>query len=118
MDEPVKIRLAHDFEDEYAMEFCLLNERPRWHQVQSYVRALPGSKPGTGCCYGMWCTRWFEVSDTDHGKEILEFYRGKIKTVADIYSLFIEKGIRERERDIEAYKKYKAHLESIPDTIE
>lgn len=121
MDEPVKIRLVHDFEDEYAMEFCLLNERPHWYQVQQYSRTLDDTyEPGSSSCYssGLWTTRWFTVKDLDHGKKILEFYRGKIKTVADIYSLFIEKGIRERERDIEAYNKYKTHIDSIPDTIE
>lgn len=121
MQEPVKIRLVHDFDDEYAMEFCLLNESPCWHQVQQYSRTLDNTyEPGSSTCYssGVWTTRWFTVKDLDHGKKILEFYRGKINTVADIYCLFIEKGIRERERDIEAYKKYRAERDAIPDCIE
>ncbi|MBR6892568.1 MAG: hypothetical protein IKN15_04965 [Bacteroidaceae bacterium] len=120
MGEPVKIRLVHDFQDEYAMEFCLLNERPCWNQVQQYFRTIDHTyEPGSGWgSSGVWSTRWFKVNDLDHAKKILEYYRGKINTVADIYSLFIEKGVRERERDMEAYKKYKEHLNSIPDTIE
>lgn len=123
MNEPVKIRLVNDFEDEYAMEFCLLNETPRWHgpswhQVQTYVCALRGTEPGTGLSTGVWTTRWFEVRDADHAKKILENYREKIKTVGDIYRLFIENSIRERERDMEAYKKYKSHLDSLPNCVE
>lgn len=118
MDEPVKIRLVHDFEDEYAMEFCLLNERPCWHQVQEYVHALEGMKPGTGYRYGVWSTHWFEVNDTDHAKKILEHYRKKINTVGDIYRLFIEEGINERKADMDAYMKFQSHLDSLPDCVE
>lgn len=118
MDDPVKIRLVHDFEDEYAMEFCLLNERPDWHEVQSYIRALPGSEPGTGCLYGVWSTRWFEVSDADHAKKILEHYRKKITTVGDIYRLFIEEGVNERKEDMDAYIKFQSHIDSLPDCVE
>lgn len=117
MDEPVKIRLVHDFGDNYAMEFCLL-ERPDWHEVQTYVRALPGSKPGTGCLYGVWSTHWFEVSDADHAKKILEHYRKKIKTVGDIYHLFIEEGVNDRKADMDAYIKFQSHLDSLPDCVE
>ena len=120
MDEPVKIRLVHDYEDEYAMEFCLLNERPSWYQVQEYIHTIDHTyEPGSGCsCHGVWSTRWFTVKDLDHAKKILEHYRAKIKTVGDIYNLFIEKGIRDRERDMEAYKKYRAQRDAIPDCIE
>lgn len=121
MQEPVKIRLVHDFDDEYAMEFCLLNESPCWHQVQEYIHTLDHTyEPGSITCYssGVWTTRWFKVNDIGHGKKILEYYRGKINTVADIYCLFIEKGIRERERDMEAYTKYRAQRDAIPDCIE
>lgn len=119
MDDPVKIRLVHDFEDEYAMEFCLLNERPHWYQVQEYFRTIDHTyEPGTGSTHGVWSTRWFTVKDLDHAKKILEHYREKIKTAGDIYTLFIEKGIRDRERDMEAYKKYRAQRDAIPDCIE
>lgn len=119
MDDPVKIRLVHDFEDEYAMEFCLLNESPCWHQVQEYFRTIDHTyEPGTGSTHGVWSTKWFTVNDLDHAKKILEHYREKIKTAGDIYNLFIEKGIRDRERDMEAYKKYRAQRDAIPDCIE
>lgn len=121
MQEPVKIRLVHDFEDEYAMEFCLLNERPHWYQVQEYSRTIDNTyKPGSSSCYthGVWTTRWFEVRDADHAKKILENYRKKIKTVGDIYRIFIEKGVNEREADMEAYIKYQSHMDSLPDCIE
>lgn len=119
MDEPVKIRLVHDYEDEYAMEFCLLNERPHWYQVQEYARTIDHTyEPGSGSSHGVWSTRWFTVKDLDHGKKILEHYRAKIQTVGDIYNLFIEKGVRERERDMEAYKKYRERMDAIPDCIE
>lgn len=119
MDDPVKIRLVHDFEDEYAMEFCLLNERPHWYQVQEYFRTIDHTyEPGTGSTHGVWSTKWFTVNDIDHAKKILEHYRAKIKTAGDIYNLFIEKGVRERERDMEAYKKYRAQRDAIPDCIE
>lgn len=119
MDDPVKIRLVHDFEDEYAMEFCLLNERPSWHQVQEYFRTIDHTyEPGEGSTHGVWSTKWFTVNDLDHAKKILEHYREKIKTAGDIYNLFIEKGVRERERDMEAYKKYRAQRDALPDCIE
>lgn len=120
MDEPVKIRLVHDFENEYAMEFCLLNERPCWNQVQQYAPTIDHTyEPGSGWgSHGVWITRWFTVNDLDHAKKILEHYREQIKTAGDIYNLFIEKGVRERERDMEAYKKYRAQRDALPDCIE
>lgn len=119
MDDPVKIRLVHDFEDEYAMEFCLLNENPHWYQVQEYFRTIDHTyEPGTGSTHGVWSTKWFTVKSLDHAKKILEHYREQIKTAGDIYNLFIEKGIRDRERDMEAYKKYRAERDAIPDCIE
>lgn len=119
MDDPVKIRLVHDFEDEYAMEFCLLNETPHWYQVQEYFRTIDHTyEPGYGSTHGVWSTKWFTVKDLDHAKKILEHYRAQIKTAGDIYNLFIEKGVRDRERDMEAYKKYRAQRDAIPDCIE
>lgn len=122
MDEPVKLRLVHAYSCYYTLEFCPVNDtktnlpivhKDTWYPVQEYEPTLGDDEP-----YGSWRSRWFDVVDAADAKKKLDGFKSRIKTVGDIYHKFIERGIRAREDDMEAYRKRKEREAALPDCIE
>ena len=122
MDTPVKLRFVHDYEHYYNLEFCLLDgSREKWHAVQEYHHPLRGDRPGS-CgeyiVYGNWTNRWFKVESPEDAKKQFEKFKSTLKTVGDIYKRFIERDVRAREEDIEAYDRKMERENALPDCIE
>ena len=123
MDKPVKIRFVHSHENVYLLEFCLTDgSREKWNTLQTYNKAFSGDKPGqddpTVSVYGNWCETWFYVSSPDDAREQLAKLKESLKTVGDIYDMYIEKSIERRDADMAEYERRQAEEKSLPDVLE
>ena len=126
-DKKVSIRFEHVYGHYYVLQFTTDNPRdcsiigPYWHTVREYVPTdFYDNKPGEGCpnnIYGNWIKRTFYIEDKLAGELMIETLRKHIHAVRDIYTCFIEDGMKRRAADMEHYNKHQESLKILPDFI-
>lgn len=121
LDLPVVLRLVkeRDRESDYYLQFRIAGPRiiHPWHTVRSYFRTLsaehyPG-EPGENL-FGMWPPYWFQAHSSEEGQELIKKFKSKIRTVRDIYDIYIKKGLWEMAADVDAYREFRLRHKALP----
>ena len=123
-DRKVTLRLTKVFSHEYSLQFTTADDNtvwltPSWTTVNMYIPTYsPSIEPGTGCPdmhYGNWSPRLFHVADPADGRLLLAQFQAKIRTVGDIYRMFIEDGVKMMENDSTQYRNYIKSVKAMPE---